>query len=188
MELPKGVLPAVDKAIEMGIADPKRLGVMGQSFGGYSTLGLITDTNRFQAAVSTAGFSDLLSWYGSMDTRFRYEDYPLDWPLPAAALEDSNDFRFRNPPWRDAGRYLRNSPISYVDRVETPVLIIHGDMDFVSIQQSEEYFLSLYRQNKRARFIRYWGEGHVLDSPANVRDMWRQIFAWFDEYLKKPPN
>lgn len=185
MDLPKGVLPAVDKAIELGVADPNRLGIMGQSTGGYGTLGLITQTNRFQAAVSTAGVSDLLSFYGLVDARFRYEEDAHEQLLMLSILEDGL-FRMRNPPWKDLGRYIRNSPLSYVDRVETPVLIVQGDIDFVSIQQSEEFFVALYRQNKRASFVRYWGEGHVIDSPANVRDLWQRIYAWFDEFLMKP--
>src|ERR1051325_9076950 len=65
MELANGVLPAVDKVIEMGIADANRLGIMGHSYGGYSTYGLITQTNRFQAAVALAGLSNLISSYGT---------------------------------------------------------------------------------------------------------------------------
>ena len=50
-------------------------------------------------------------------------------------------------------------------------MIIPGDLDYVAIQQGEEVFMSLYRQGKRAEFVRYWGEGHVIESPANIRDM-----------------
>jgi len=60
--------------------------------------------------------------------------------------------------------------------------IMQGDLDYVALQQGEEFFTSLYRQGKRAEFVRYWGEGHVLESPANIRDMWRRIFAWFDQF------
>ena len=63
-------------------------------------------------------------------------------------------------------------------------MIIQGDMDYVAMQQGEQFFMSLYRQNKRAQFLRYWGEGHVLEGPANIRDMWQRIYAWFDELLK----
>jgi dipeptidyl aminopeptidase/acylaminoacyl peptidase len=48
--------------------------------------------------------------------------------------------------------------------------------------------MSLYRQNKRAEFLRYWGEGHVLEGPANIRDMWQRIYAWFDELLQPRPK
>ena len=80
-------------------------------------------------------------------------------------------------------RYIRNSPISYVHRVETPLLLIQGDLDYVPVQQGEEFFMSLLRQNKRARFARYWGEGHVFHSPANIKHMWGQIYSWLDEFI-----
>ena len=187
MELSKGVLPAVDKAIELGIADPKRLGVMGQSFGGFSTYGLVTQTTRFQAAVALAGLSDLASLYAQFDARQRYDAFPQE-DLFYMFLAESGQERLGNPPWKDFGRYIRNSPIFYVERVETPLMIIQGDMDYVAMQQGEQFFMSLYRQNKRAQFLRYWGEGHVLEGPANIRDMWQQIYAWFDELLKPKPE
>jgi dipeptidyl aminopeptidase/acylaminoacyl peptidase len=187
MDLQTGVIPAVDKMIEIGIADPKRIGVMGQSYGGYSTYGLVTQTNRFQAAVALAGLPDLISLYGQFDARERYSDHPQE-NLFYMSIAENGQERMGNPPWKDLGRYLRNSSIFYVDRVETPIMIMQGDMDYVAMQQGEEFFNSLYRQGKRARFVRYWGEGHVLESTANVTDMWKQIYAWFDEFLKPGPS
>jgi dipeptidyl aminopeptidase/acylaminoacyl peptidase len=185
MELMKGVLPAVDRAVELGIADPKRLGVMGQSFGGFSTYGLVTQTDRFGAAVALAGLSDFISLYGVFDARMRYAEFPQE-NLFQMKLFESGQTRMGNPPWKDIGRYLRNSPLFYVDRVKTPLMIIQGDMDYVALQQGEQFFTALYRQGKRAAFVRYWGEGHVLEGPANIRDMWQRIYGWFDEHLKKP--
>jgi dipeptidyl aminopeptidase/acylaminoacyl peptidase len=184
LRLPEGVLPAVQKVVDMGIADPDRLFLMGQSFGGFSTYGLVTQTQRFKAAISLAGMSDLVSLYGLFDARSRYTDFPQE-NLFQSSLIESSQVRMGNPPWKDWGRYTRNSPIFYVDRVQTPLMIIQGDMDYVSMQQGEEFFMSLYRQGKRAEFVRYWGEGHVLQSPANICDMWSRIFAWFDEFSPK---
>lgn len=181
LRLTEGVLPSVDKSIEIGIADPDRLFLMGQSFGGFSTYGLVTQTQRFNAAVSLAGLSDLISLYGQFGARERYTDHAQE-DLFIQALMESAQVGMGNPPWRDFGRYVRNSPIFYVDRVKTPLMIIQGDMDYVAMQQGEEFFTSLYRQGKRAEFVRYWGEGHVLESPANIRDMWTRIFDWFDEF------
>jgi dipeptidyl aminopeptidase/acylaminoacyl peptidase len=183
LALPNGVLPAVDKVVELGIADPKRLFLAGQSFGGFSTYGLVTQTKRFTAAVSFAGLSNLISLYGQFDARMRYTEYPHE-HLFQAALTESAQIRMGSPPWQDLGRYIRNSPVFFVDRVETPLMIIQGDMDYVALQQGEEFFMSLYRQGKRARFVRYWGEGHVLESPANIRDMWQRVFDWFDGFAK----
>jgi len=183
MELTKGVLPALDRAIELGYADPNRLGLDGQSFGGYSTYGLVTQTNRFKAAISIAGPANLVSLYGTFDAMKRNGQFPHENLEMIWELESGYQMRMANPPWRDLGRYIRNSPISYVDRVETPLLIIYGDLDRIAMQQGEEFFTALNRQNKRAQFVRYWGEGHVLSSPANIRDMWYRTFAWFDEFL-----
>jgi len=55
-------------------------------------------------------------------------------------------------------------------------------LDGIPIEQGEEFFMALQRQGKRAEFVRYWGEGHAFQSPANIRDMWERIFAWFKEF------
>ncbi|HLA12939.1 MAG TPA: prolyl oligopeptidase family serine peptidase [Pyrinomonadaceae bacterium] len=182
LDLTNGVLTAVDKVIEIGIADPKRLAVIGHSFGGYTTYGLVTQTNRFQVAVALAGMCDLVSSYGSLEPRLRYSSFPHEHHFNMSGMETAWG-RMGNPPWKDWGRYLRNSPLFYVDRVETPLMIIQGDMDYVPMQQGEQFFNALYRQGKRAQFVRYWGEGHVLESPPNIRDMWHRTFAWLDEFL-----
>jgi dipeptidyl aminopeptidase/acylaminoacyl peptidase len=67
-------------------------------------------------------------------------------------------------------RYFRNSPIFFADRIETPLMIIQGDLDFVPIQQGEEMFSALHRLGKPVVFVRYWGEGHLNAGPANVAD------------------
>jgi dipeptidyl aminopeptidase/acylaminoacyl peptidase len=90
------------------------------------------------------------------------------------------------PPWTNLWRYLKNSPVYYLDRVTTPLLLIHGDQDHVPIQGAEEVFTGLHRLGKRVRFVRYFGEGHLIDSPANIRDMWARIFAWLAETM--PPD
>jgi dipeptidyl aminopeptidase/acylaminoacyl peptidase len=179
LRLPNGVLPAVDEVVRQGFIDSERVVVMGQSFGGYSTYGLITQTHRFKAAVATAGLADLISLYGTFAPHYRYTDTPHEQLFPLTFMESEE---MGSPPWSDLGRYLRNSPIQYVHRVQTPLFIAQGDMDFIPLQQGEQFFTSLYRQGKRAQFVRYWGEGHVLESPANIRDLWSRVLAWFDEF------
>jgi dipeptidyl aminopeptidase/acylaminoacyl peptidase len=180
-KLPSGVLPAVERAVELGIADPERLFLMGQSFGGYAVYGLITQTNRFKAAVALAGFADLISLYGTFEPRQRYDEDAHEQLFMPASFE-SAWLRMGSPPWKDLGRYLRNSPVFHVDHVQTPLMIVQGDMDYIPIQQGEEFFMGLYRLGKRAEFVRYWGEGHLLQSPENIKDMWRRVLAWFEEF------
>jgi dipeptidyl aminopeptidase/acylaminoacyl peptidase len=176
VDLTKGVMPAIDKAIGLGLTDPDRVGLIGQSGGGYEVYGLVAQSNRFKAAVALAGFSDLVAANGQLEAPLRYSDRPH---------EEDHHFQ-REAPGLEYD--VRNSPIFYLDRVLTPILIIQGDMDYIGMEQGEEFFTGLYRQGKRAEFVRYWGEGHVIESPANIRDMWERIYTWFDEFLKPAAN
>jgi dipeptidyl aminopeptidase/acylaminoacyl peptidase len=184
LDIPKGVLPAVDRLVQLSIADPNRLGVMGHSYGGYTTYALVSYTKQFRAAVAMAGLSDLISLYGQFDVRERYADEPQA-NLFFPALSERGIFRMGGSPWDDFWRYAKNSPLFYLDRVQTPVMIIQGDQDYDTMTQGEELFSGLYRLGKPVKFVRYWGEDHVLDSPANIRHMWAEIFDWFDRYLRE---
>ena len=72
--------------------------------------------------------------------------------------------------------------------VNTPIMLIHGDLDPVNISQSEEAFSALYRQNKDVVFVRYWGEEHSINSPVNIRDMWTRVFAFLEEHGAAPSD
>src|SRR5262249_61661658 len=93
----KGVLTAVDKVVEIGIADPERIGVMGNSYGGYSALGLGTQTSRFKAAVVAAGITDLVSVYGAFDPETRYADTYI--PSSQRVLTEKGEFRLGGAVW-----------------------------------------------------------------------------------------
>jgi dipeptidyl aminopeptidase/acylaminoacyl peptidase len=183
LDIPKGVMSAVDRLIEMEIADPERLAVMGHSFGGYSTYALVTHTDRFKAAVAMSGHPDLVSLYGQFLPSERYSSRAHE-GLVTASISEYGPFNMGGSPWDDLWHYIRNSPLFYLDRVHTPLMIVHGDMDGAPIQQGEEAFTGLYRLGRRARFVRYWGEGHVVASPVNVRHLWTQIFDWLDTNLR----
>lgn len=187
--LPGGVLPAIEKLVALGLADPDRVGLMGQSFGGYSVYGLLAQSKRFRAGVAIAGLSDLGAFYGAFDPAAR--GYPGiehqksdNWSIAEKALG------FGEPPFAAAGLYARNSPLTYAAAIETPLLLIHGELDGRgSMAQAEALFFSLYRQGKTARLLRYWGESHSLaQSPANVRDVFQNTLAWFDTYMASGMN
>ena len=69
------------------------------------------------------------------------------------------------------------------NKVQTPVMLIHGDLDVIPIQQAEEFFTALYRQDKRAKFLRYQGEWHTIANRENVLDMWKRIGSWLSETM-----
>lgn len=88
------------------------------------------------------------------------------------------------PPWEAPLRYVENSPVYYLDRVETPLLIQAGTADSGILQYSDQVWVGLSRLQKDGTYLRYGGEGHVLQSAANLRDYWRRVIAFFDRHLK----
>lgn len=178
VDLMKSVMPGINKAIETGVADPDRLGVMGHSYGGYSTLALIAQSPRFKAAVMRAGMGDLMGGYGQLAPDGT--NYGLAWA-------ESGQGRMGGSPWEFRERYLENSPIFYLDRVKTPLLIIHGEKDdAVPVFLADEVFTGLRRLGKPVTYVRYAGEDHWEGgwNYPNQVDSVSRILAWFDKHLK----
>lgn len=187
LEFDKNVKPAVDKVVEMGIADGDRAGVIGFSYGGYTVCGLVTQTERFKAAVAAFGQTDLPSSYGSLDPRYRFSDSPN--PMWGPFGVEAQQMRMGVSLWEDRERYVRNSPYFHADKVTTPLLLINGELDAIAPPQAEQLFVAMNRLGRRAKLVRYLGEGHGLESPGNTLDMWEHILAWFDELLQnRQPN
>jgi dipeptidyl aminopeptidase/acylaminoacyl peptidase len=172
-DLLKAVMPAVDRLVELGITDPDRLAVMGQSNGGYSTLALIAQTTRFKAAVMNAGFGDLVGFYGSMS--YAGTGGWIRWSVPAAAW---------GAPWEVPLRYVENSPVFYLDRITTPLIVQAGADDESIVRFSDQVWVGLQRLGKEATYLRYGGEEHVLVKAANLVDYWKRVLAFFDEKVK----
>jgi dipeptidyl aminopeptidase/acylaminoacyl peptidase len=181
-DLVKTVLPGVDKVVEMGIADPARIGVMGHSYGGYSTLGLIVQTNRFKAAIEADGMGDLISAYGQMGkdgTAFQTSVIEEGQGLMGGSL------------WQFRERFIENSPIFYLDRVETPLLIVHGSEDTaVAAFLGDEVFVALRRLGKKVEFAKFEGEGHspLYWTYANQTELCNRMLDWFSKHLKSGAN
>ncbi|WP_175597297.1 S9 family peptidase [Peristeroidobacter soli] len=167
------VMPGVNKVIELGIADPERLAVMGQSFGGYNTMSLITHTTRFKAAVMTgAGASNLFESYARFESGEAYN----------IGYYERGQGGMRATPWEQPLRYLENSPSFFLDRVQTPLLIGRGTDDGIAAD-SGAVFAMLRRLGKTAELRDYEGEGHVLQRPDNIADFWERRLQWLDRYL-----
>jgi len=173
----KGVTAAANKLIDMGIADPDRLGVHGTSYGGYATVLLISQTDRFKAAINVSGKVNMVSFY---------TDSPRLGVRNIHAPENSQD-RIGGSLWEYPERYLDHSAVMRADRITTPLLNITGDQDpNVPASQSREIYYALRRLGKDVEWVRYVNGAH---RPPNTHeesiDFENRILAWYDKYLKK---
>ena len=172
----KGVTSAANKLIDMGIADPDRLGVHGTSYGGYATVLLLTQTDRFKAAINVSGKVDMVSFY---------TDSPRLGVRNTHAPEKSQD-RIGGTLWEYPERYLEHSAILQADRIKTPLLNITGDQDpNVPASQSREIYYALRRLGRDVEWVRYVNGAHrPPNSVSEAIDFETRILAWYDKYLK----
>jgi dipeptidyl aminopeptidase/acylaminoacyl peptidase len=172
----KGVTAAANKLIDMGVADPDRLGVHGTSYGGYATVLLLTETDRFKAAINVSGKVDMISFYTDSERLGVRNTH---------APEKSQD-RIGGTLWEYPERYIEHSAIFRLDRVKTPLLTISGDQDpNVPANQSRELYYALRRLGKEVEWVRYTNGGHrPPNSVAESIDFENRIVAWYDKYLK----
>ena len=172
----KGVTTAANKLIEMGVADPDRLGVHGTSYGGYATVLLLTQTDRFKAAINVSGKVDMVSFY---------TDSPRLGVRNTHAPEKSQD-RIGGTLWEYPERYLDHSAVLQADRIKTPLLCITGDQDpNVPASQSREIYYALRRLGRDVEWVRYVNGAHRPPNSASESiDFENRILAWYDKYLK----
>ena len=173
----KGVTTAANKLIDLGIADPDRLGVHGTSYGGYATVLLLTQTDRFKAAINVSGKVDMLSFY---------TDSPRLGVRNTHAPEKSQD-RIGGTLWEYPERYLEHSALLQADRIKTPLLTISGDQDpNVPASQSREIYYALRRLGREVEWVRYVNGAHrPPNSVSESIDFETRILGWYDKYLKK---
>jgi len=175
-DLLKSVMPAIDRGVELGIVDPDRLAVTGQSAGGYATLGIVAQTTRFKAAIMNAGFGDLTAFYGAMSLETG-EGVWIPW------LETLTGGMGAGP-WDAPQAFVQNSPIYMLNRIETPMIIQAGGADSAIVPYSDQVYSGLKRLGKDVTYLRYGGESHVLAAQANLIDYWKRVIRFLDEHLK----
>jgi len=160
------IMAGVDHLVELGVADPDRLVVSGWSYGGYMTNWIIGQTDRFKAAVSGAGLSNLVSMYGLSDIHRFMERY------------------FGGAPYDRAELYRKHAPITYVKKVRTPTLFLHGEKDErVPLAQGEEFYLALKFHGVETQLVKYPREGHGIEEPRHRIDLIGRMRTWLDEHL-----
>jgi len=179
--LPALIDAGVEAIIATGWVDPDRIALHGFSQGGVSALYVAAHSKRYRAVIAKNGWADLFSHYfgGTGVYAYFYEDFGAY--LGYDSVKGS-DFGIGRTPFEDPETYYRNSPVFLAPRIDTPVLLMHSDLDSFDMAQFDEMFGALKRAGKDARYVRYWGEGHGPSSPANIRDMWARMLAFLDEH------
>lgn len=173
------VMPGIAKVIEMGFVNPKKIGAQGHSWGGYQVAYLATRTTLFAAIESGAPVVNMFSAYGGIrwgtgiNRSFQYEH---------------QQSRIGATPWESPLRYMENSPLFTMDKVTTPILIMHNDNDgHVPWYQGIEYFVALKRLRKPVWMLNYTGEIHWPQKMKNKADFQIRMKQFFDHYLKDAP-
>ena len=179
------ILRAVDAALARGDLDPDRIALFGHSFGGMSVVNTAIQSPRFKTVIASAGLFDFISNWGIFlqhQAAIPQDGYS---PNLTNGMTEHAQPGMGAPPWADPLRYLRNSAIFQADKLNVPVLILHGETDELGVFQAQELFSALYRQGKDAELVTYWGEGHNTMSPANIVDRYAIILDWLKRTL--PP-
>ncbi|MCP5053221.1 MAG: S9 family peptidase [bacterium] len=175
----KSLVPGVQKLISVGIADPKAIGLHGHSWSGYQAAYMITQTDIFTAAVAGAPVSNMTSAYNGIrwgSGQARQFQYEKSQSRIGATLVESPHL------------YIENSPVFFVDRINTPLLIQHGDKDgAVPWYQSIELYLAMRRLDKNCIFLQYHDEPHHLKQYPNKLDYTIRMKQFFDHYLRGKP-
>lgn len=178
----KAIVPGVQSLIAKGFVDPKRIGITGQSWGGYQTAYLITVTNMFAAAVPNATVVNMTSAYGGirwgsgLARTFQYEH---------------TQSRIGGSLWQYPERFIENSPLFRLDRVTTPVLFMANDNDgAVPWYQGIEFYVGMRRLQKEAYMVNYNGDEHNPTKRANQKDIDKKMQEFFGVKLlgQEPPS
>ena len=171
--------PAVAAAVETGMIDAERVGLIGHSWGGYQTTFFVTQDDLFAAAVAGAPLTNLMSMYLS----FYWNSGGTD-----ARIFEISQGRMQVPWWEDWDSYFNNSPIHHIENLNTPLLIEFGTEDgAVEFNQGVEFYNAARRAGKQLVMLVYEGENHGLAREPNQRDYQRRILEWFGHYLKGEP-
>jgi dipeptidyl aminopeptidase/acylaminoacyl peptidase len=167
----KDDMSGVQAMVDKGWADPDRLGAFGWSYGGYMTMWIDTQTDRFKAISPGAGLPDLYSMYSQTDIH-RYLTV----------------FYNAKAPWDNYQEYWDHSPMKFVGNVKTPTMILHGQADTrVPIPQSEEFYRALYERHVPVEYVTYPRENHGFVEPRHIQDRWQRYLVFFGKYLNNSP-
>ncbi|MGZ3444560.1 MAG: S9 family peptidase [Myxococcaceae bacterium] len=165
----RDIIAGIDPAARTGRIDGARAGIRGHSYGGYMAMFAVTQTQRFKAAVASAGIANWLSYYG--------QNKIDQWMLPY----------FGATVYADPAVYARSSPMQFITRVKTPTLVVVGERDAeCPAPQSYEFWHALKTLDIPTELVVYADEGHHFRDAAHLLDRMQREVGWFERYLGSP--
>lgn len=170
-QVPRLLKAAVDRVVELGYADPRRIGLMGNSFGTFTVFWVVTQTNEYRAALACNGAIDMVRT--ATDGGFSWVE------RGQGGMGESL--------WKEQQRYLDNSPLFHLDQVNTPLLLVRGGADWSIAGHMEAAYNSLVRLKKPVELRVYPGQGHWPPGWArdSQRDLHRRAIEFFDRHVKE---
>lgn len=170
------VTSATQAVIDLGYADPERIGLQGHSWGGYESSFIVTQTDMYACVITGAPLTNLISMYNVA--------YKRSGNLNGPILEWSQG-RMGVSPWDNMELYRSQSPIHHAQNINTPFMILHGTADgAVDWVQGLEYYSTARRLGKEVILLSYPDEPHHLGKEANQKDFQIRMKQYFDHYLK----
>ncbi len=176
------VVRGTEAAIQTGIVDPDRIGLFGHCWGGYQAAAIAANSSLFRAVAVSGGITDLVTMY-----------YSVYWKTGESnqALMLANQGRMAGPFFEHPSAFVRNSPLFVADRINSPMLILHGDNDdVVDFNQAVTLYNALRQLGRQVVLIQYPDEGHSLRYPRNQHDAIGRVRDFFDSMLQDttPPT
>jgi dipeptidyl aminopeptidase/acylaminoacyl peptidase len=175
----KGITSAINMLVDQGKVDNDKVGVQGVSYGGYATSLLITQTDRFAAAINISGKVNIISFLG---------DSPKIGTRNYNAAEEGQD-RIGASLWDAPLKYMATTAVLYADRIKTPHMIMTGEGDWnVPATNSRELYYAMRRLGKEVVWVNYMLGGHGAGAASNESDFydhWERVFAFYDKHFNK---
>jgi acetyl esterase/lipase len=183
----EAVLDAAAMNLELALQSAEginrdRVVIMGHSWGGGLVVNMAVRNPRLRGVIASSGIYNPLADYGRFENR---ELCALDGPQEQESMQTSMMTIFTNDaPWENLAAYTANAAMLNAPRLETPILILHGERDFLPVSEAEQLYAVLKATKKSARFVSFAGEGHIISSPQNILRFHEEILRFLEKCFR----
>lgn len=169
----------IEKAHKLGYINKNNLFIQGQSWGAFVAMGVLSIMDTFRGCIASSGCYNPIAEYGVFDPNTEHSHSNI----PSSCYLTRNSLVTNVHPWDDIDYYMKSSPFIRVKDINTPVLLLHGEQDYVVRSfQSEQMYTALSLLGKPVKLIKYGGEGHIISSEKNIRHAWSSMLDFVNNH------